>query len=432
MSQSRLPAGGPTGNASPRPFVAYDRFLDCVHCGLCLQACPTYVELGTEMDSPRGRIYLMRALSEGTLTMTREVARHLDLCLGCRACETACPSGVHYGALIEGARSFVEAEHRRRPLDRWRRRAIEWVFPHPQRLRWLLLPVRVAQWTGLWPVIGRLLPVAGMLPAVRPGGSLREVSSAEGEERKRVGLLAGCVAQVLFGETNQATVRVLTRNGCTVIVPPAQSCCGALSLHNGSRPTALACARRVIDAFAEDLDVIIANAAGCGAMLRQYGELLAEDSEYAERARRFSAKVRDVTEWLVELGIEPPPPVSPVRITYHDACHLAHGQQVREQPRALLRAIRGVELVDLPESELCCGSAGSYNLTEPAMAARLQARKIGNIERTNAQCVVAANPGCILQIRAGLARRWRGRGKISVLHPVEALDRAYRKLPLGA
>ena len=409
-------------------FVAEERFLDCVHCGLCLQSCPTYLELGTEMDSPRGRIYLMRALSDGAIEMAPEVARHLDLCLGCRACETACPSGVHYGELIEGARSFVEERHRRGLLDRWRRRAIEWVFPYPARLRALLAPVRWAQRLGVWPLIAKMIPPAAMIPADDRAAPVPEMVPAQGPERKRVGLLTGCVAQVMFGETHQATVRVLTRNGCAVVAPRAQTCCGALSLHNGSREAALTFARRTIDAFAGDLDAIVVNAAGCGAMLRQYGELLAADSSYAERARRFSAKVRDVSEWLVELSIEPPPAVTPMRVTYHDACHLAHGQQVRDQPRALLRSIPGLVLVELPESELCCGSAGSYNLTEPGMAARLQERKVRHIESTGAACVVAANPGCILQIRAGLRRRG---GNIPVLHPVEVLDRAYRGLPLA-
>ncbi len=411
----------------PEQFVPYERFLDCVHCGLCLNACPTYVELGTEMDSPRGRIHLMRALSDGTLALTADVVHHLDLCLGCRACETACPSGVHYGELIEGARSFIEAHHRRGVSDRLRRRAIKWIFPHARRLRVLLAPVRWARRLGLWPAITQLIPAAALLPATEAAPPLPPLTPAQGTERTRVGLLTGCVASVLFGEVNCATARVLAHNGCTVVAPATQRCCGALSLHNGSREAALDFARRIIDTFAEDLDAVIVNAAGCGAMLRQYGELLQYDPAYAERARRFSANVRDISEWLATLSIDPPPPVPPVRVTYHDACHLAHGQQVREQPRALLRAIPGVELIELPEAELCCGSAGSYNLTEPAMAARLQARKIGHIEDTGAAVVVAANPGCILQIRSGLAQRGR---HITVRHPVEALDRAYRGLPL--
>jgi glycolate oxidase iron-sulfur subunit len=360
--------------------------------------------------------------------MTPEVARHLDLCLGCRACETACPSGVHYGELIEGARAHVEQRHRRRLIDRLRRRAIEWIFPHPARLRAALAPVRALQRVGLWPLIARVAPMAAMIPSDGAAAALPEVTSAIGPAQQRVGLLAGCVARVLFAETNHATARVLARNGCTVVAPAVQGCCGALSLHNGSHAAALAYARRLIAAFPDDLDAIVANAAGCGAMLRQYGALLRDDPTYAARARRFSAQVRDISEFVATLTLEPPPPVAPARVTYHDACHLAHGQQVREQPRALLRAIPGVELVELPESELCCGSAGSYNLTEPAMAARLQARKIANIASTNADCVAAANPGCILQICAGF--RAQGRS-IPVRHPIEILDRAYRGVALS-
>ncbi|MBI4515194.1 MAG: glycolate oxidase subunit GlcF [Deltaproteobacteria bacterium] len=418
-----------SGTARPpaQIFIAAERLLDCVHCGLCQQACPTYLELGTEMDSPRGRIYLMRALSDGTLALTPEVVRHLDLCLGCRACETACPSGVHYGRMIEGARALVAEQYRRRGRERWQRRWLEWVFPYPRRLRALMAPVRLAQRLGVWPLVTKLLPVAAMIPPADGAAPLPQLVPAEGRERRRVGLLAGCVARVWFAQTNEASARVLTRNGCSVVVPRAQTCCGALSLHNGSRDAGLEFARRTIDAFPADLDAIIANAAGCGALLREYGELLADDPAYAERAREFSAKVRDISEWLVALGADAPPAVTPLRVAYHDACHLAHGQQVCEQPRALLRLIPGVDLVELPEADLCCGSAGSYNLLEPAMAARLQARKVRNIESTHAQCVAAANPGCMIQIQAGLRRR---KLNIPVVHPVDLLDRAYRGLPL--
>jgi glycolate oxidase iron-sulfur subunit len=425
---TREPAVAPERSGrGPEEFVAYERFLDCVHCGLCLNACPTYLELGTEMDSPRGRIYLMRGLAEGALSLSPDVARHLDLCLGCRACETACPSGVRYGELIEGARAFVERHHSRGLLDRLRRRAIEWVFPHARRLRLVLAPIRLLQRLGIWRMATKLFPAAAMIPGDPPAPVLPAVIPSDGAERARVGLLTGCVAQVLFGGTNHATARVLARNGFTTVAAAAQGCCGALSLHNGSRAAALDFARRTIDAFATDLDAVLANAAGCGAMLRQYGELLADDPAYAERAARFSAKVRDATEWLAGRLVQKPPAIPSVRLTYHDACHLAHGQQVRDQPRALLRAIPGVELVELPESDLCCGSAGSYNLTEPAMAERLQGRKVDNIAATNVDAVVAANPGCILQIRAGLRRRGMA---LPVLHPIDVLDRAYRGQPL--
>ena len=411
--------------ASGRRFVEYEKFLDCVHCGLCLSACPTYVELGTEMDSPRGRIYLMKGLEDGTLEMTPDVARHLDLCLGCRACETACPSGVRYGELIESARSFVEAHHQRPLSDRWRRKMIATLFPHPQRLRALLLPLRLLELMGVLAVGRRMSGWVGMLPELRSWGPLDEFTPAQGGETHRVALLAGCVAQVLFPETNRATVRVLTRNGCHVTTPAQQVCCGALYLHAGEHDRARDCARRNLDAFPADADAIIANAAGCGAMLKQYGELLADDPVYAARAQAFSAKVRDVTEFVATLPLVPPQETFRARVTYHDACHLAHGQGVRTAPRQLLHKIPGVDLVELTDADTCCGSAGSYNLTEPEMARRLVERKVANIRASGAACVAVANPGCAMQIQAGLRRAGLA---VAVAHPIELLDRAYGEL----
>ncbi|MFI5395161.1 MAG: glycolate oxidase subunit GlcF [Candidatus Binatia bacterium] len=414
-----------TGAATSLPhFVAYEKFLDCVHCGLCLSACPTYIELGTEMDSPRGRIYLMKALEDGTLGMTPDVARHLDLCLGCRACETACPSGVRYGDLIEAARAFVEEQHRRPLVDRWRRQLITLIFPHPQRLRMLLAPLRLLERLGILARLRALSHWAAMLPRLDSWTPLAEVTPAQGPERRRVGFVAGCVAQVLFAETNRATVRVLTRNGCSVMTPARQACCGALYLHSGKPGEARDCARRNIDAFPTDLDAIVVNAAGCGATLKEYGHLLADDPQYTARAQAFSAKVRDVTEFLAALPLIPPNGAVQARVTYHDACHLAHGQGVREAPRKLLKQIPGLQLVELSDSDTCCGSAGSYNLTEPEMAQRLAERKVANIRATAATCVAAANPGCVLQIRAGLRRAGLG---IPVVHPIELLDQAYRR-----
>jgi glycolate dehydrogenase iron-sulfur subunit len=419
-----------TAERGPVPrFVAYEKFLDCVHCGLCLSACPTYLELGTEMDSPRGRIYLMKGLEEGAVALTPDVARHLDLCLGCRACETACPSGVRYGDLIESARAFVEEQHARPLFDRWRRRLITLIFPHPQLLRALLLPLRLLELVGVLAALRRTNGFVAMLPRLGSWEPLPEVVPASGAERRRVGLVAGCVAQVLFAETNRATVRVLTRNGCTVTTPARQGCCGALYLHAGARWQALDCARRNLDAFPSDLDAVLVNAAGCGAMLKQYGELLADDPQYAARAHAFSARVRDVTEFLAALPLLPPRGARRARVTYHDACHLAHGQGVREAPRVLLRQIPGLELVELPDSDTCCGSAGSYNLTEPEMARRLAERKVANIRATGAACVAAANPGCVMQIQAGLRRAGLD---VTVTHPVELLDQAYESSPPNA
>ena len=399
-----------------------EKFLDCVHCGLCLSACPTYVELGTEMDSPRGRIHLMKALEAGELPVTADVARHLDLCLGCRACETACPSGVRYGELIESARSFVEAKYERPLADRLRRRLVTLVFPRPQLLRALLLPLRLLELIGVLPALRRVSGLVDMLPTLRRWDPLPEVAEPRAAARQHVALLAGCVAQVLFAETNRATVRVLTRNGCRVTTPPAQTCCGALYLHAGARREALACARRNLDVFPTELDCIIVNAAGCGAMLKQYGELLADDPSHAARARAFSAKVRDVTEFLAGVPLVAPRGALHARVAYHDACHLAHGQGVRDAPRQLLRQIPGLEVVELAESDTCCGSAGSYNLTEPAMAQHLGDRKAANVGATGATWVAAANPGCVMQIHASLRRAGSA---ATVIHPVELLDRAY-------
>jgi len=403
--------------------VEYRRFLDCVHCGLCLSACPTYVELGTEMDSPRGRIYLMKGLADGEVQPTEEVVRHLDLCLGCRACETACPSGVRYGELIEATRAHVLDAPTRPLLRRAAAAAVRRIFPEPERLAALVAPLRWLQQTPLWSAIRRAVPPARLLPRLGAVQAIASDSPARGPERRRVGLLTGCVSRVLFSATNAATVRVLARNGCRVVAPPAQGCCGALDLHAGDRDRARERARALIEAFPAELDAIIVNAAGCGAAMKEYGHLLADDPAYAERARHFAALVRDVSEFLADLQPEPPRAPLRARVTYHDACHLAHAQGVRSQPRDLLRAIAGLELVELEEADQCCGSAGSYNLTEPAMARRLGERKARHVAATGAACVLAGNPGCALQIAAHLERAGVA---AEVMHPVELLDRAYR------
>lgn len=395
------------------------RLRECVHCGLCLNACPTYLELGTEADSPRGRIHLIRALEDGTLGLDADVVRHLDLCLGCRACEPACPSGVRYGEIIEEARGYVE-QHVRRPWrDRLRRRGILALFPHPRRLRLMLALADLARSLGLWPLLSRAIPGADLLPVGRPRLLAGAFHPAHEGERLRVGLLGGCVAGELFGDVNAAAVRVLNRAGASVVIPPGQGCCGALHLHAGDRETARGYARRNLAAFPPELDAIVVTAAGCGAAMKEYGTLLAGDADGGERARRFAARVRDVTEVLDAVGVPATTVHRPLRVAYHDACHLAHAQGVRAEPRRLLAGIAGVELVDLPEAEVCCGSAGSYNLVEPEMARRLRERKVDHILATGADCVAAANPGCALQIRAGLAARGSA---VRVVHPVELLD----------
>ncbi len=416
-------------------FVDSQKFFDCVHCGLCLSFCPTYVELGTEMDSPRGRIATMRSLHEGRFALDSETVRHLDLCLGCRACETACPSGVHYGELIEGVRPFIEQNYKRPLPERMKRWAINSVFPSPLGVRVFALMLKIGAALGL----GRLARSQRLPPQLRywfglfpEKGSLSAVPlagryAAIGEKRYTVAMLSGCVMPALFGATNQATVKVLRHNGCDVLVPKQQVCCGALLLHNGNKAAALALARRNIELFSGlNPDALIINAAGCGAMMKEYGELFKENPHYQEKAEQVAAKVKDVAEFLGSIPLKPPTQEVRTRVTYHDACHLAHGQGVREQPRALLRAIPGLQVTELPESDWCCGSAGTYNLTEPAMARRLLERKIAHIRETEASVVVMGNPGCLMQIRAGLQQQGL---PIKALHTVELLAEAYEEEP---
>lgn len=418
-------------------FVDHEKFFDCVHCGLCLASCPTYVELGTEMDSPRGRIALLRGLQEGRAQLTDEVVRHLDLCLGCRACETACPSGVQYGQLIEGARPYIE-QHYTRPFgQRLKRRIMNTAFPRAWGARLLALLLRVGGGLGL----GRLarshwlprtlrywlglLPAPGSLSAAR----LRKRYAPVGARRARVALLSGCVTSAAFGATNRATVKVLRRNGCEVLVPKRQTCCGALLLHNGDKRAAVPLAKRNVDVFSAlderesgGVDALIVNAAGCGAMMKEYAELLKDEPAHREQAVRLTEKTKDVAEFLGDLELIPPTRAVRATATYHDACHLAHGQGVREQPRALLAAIPGLTLTDLPESDWCCGSAGTYNLTQPAMAARLLERKVGHIKTTGADIVVTGNPGCLMQINAGLQQHGL---PIRAVHTIDLLAQAY-------
>ena len=405
---------------------------NCVHCGLCIPSCPTFLELGTEMDSPRGRIQLMRSIHEGTVPLDDKSVRHLDLCLGCRACETTCPSGVRYGALIEGARHFIETAHRRS----WRVRAKRWLvnrtFPNPAIMRLFGWGVRCLTWLGLrglahFPLlpasVRRLLRYLPDRDAAFRSVRLPERTAPRGEARHRVGLLAGCVMQSLFGDTHTSTVQLLTQQGCEVRVPSDAGCCGALLLHNGARERGLALARATIAAFdTPEIEAVLTNAAGCGAAMREYGEHFKDDPALRSAAKRVADKVRDVAEFIHGLPDFEPKRSLNVRVAYHDACHLLNGQGVQAQPRDLLRGISGVELVELHEAEVCCGSAGSYNLTEPELAGRLAARKARNVMATGADVVVTGNPGCILQIRAAL--REQG-SSIRVVHTVDFLAEAY-------
>ena len=405
---------------------AFDQFLDetkalaCVHCGLCLSSCPTYLETGNENDSPRGRIYIMRAMQSGQLDVSAAPVRHIDLCLGCRACETACPSGVQYGTLLEETRDHIE-KHHSRGLFQWllRRLVIEQVFPFPWRMQVALLPVRVIRVLRL----GFLLPkfareMMELLPQHLTKGNLPAKRLAKGEARGQVGFIEGCVMQVMFGDTNESSVELLNRDGWDVITPRGQGCCGALYAHSGQLAKARDCARRNIAAFEnEPLDAIIINAAGCGSTLVEYGELLKDDPDWAERAEAFSAKVKDLVTWLDSSRFALSG--SGAKVTYHDACHLAHAQGITAEPRELVKAKSGGELVELAESDLCCGSAGSYNLTEPEMASRLQKRKAQNIIDSGAEVVVTTNPGCLLQIQSGL--RKAGAHHIRAIHIADYL-----------
>jgi glycolate oxidase iron-sulfur subunit len=428
-SRTALPLA-PAGNNGAG--IDYELFLDCVHCGLCTSACPTYLELGTEMDSPRGRIYLMRAVTDGRLEPSAEVRRHLDLCLDCRACESACPSGVRYGQLIEPFRIHL-AKTQPPALPAWQRLMLFHLFPYAG-LDWLALaPARLLQWTGAERFMERsgllrLLPrplrqMHEMLPRLkRHYGRLPEVLPAEGKRRARVALFTGCVADAIFPETNLATARVLQRNGCEVWIPRNQGCCGALHYHLAAEGPARTFAASNCTVFRpESVDAIIVNAAGCGAMLKDYPHLL-HDTGQAQAARAFAAKVKDISEFLVELG--PVKPQHPLRLraTYHDACHLCHAQQIRKPPRQLLEMIPGLELVPLAESEICCGAAGSYNLTEPEMAERLGERKAKHILDTKAQAVLSGNVGCLLQMGRHLRKE---HPEIVVAHTIDALWASY-------
>jgi glycolate oxidase iron-sulfur subunit len=414
--------------------IEYRNFQECVHCGLCTASCPTYVETANENDSPRGRIYLMRAVTDGRLSMGPDVRRHLELCLDCRACESACPSGVRYGTLIEPFKIALQkdapAAERASLLQRL---ILHHLFPYPRRVRAALVPARWSQKLGLldWAEKSALLKVLpptlrrmlAMLPRLAGSKSkLPDVLPPIGPRRARVALFQGCVADAMYPATNAATARVLQQNGCEVIVPRNQVCCGAIHYHSGVEAPALKLARQNMKAFDLDsLDAVIVNAAGCGAMLKDYAHILPKEEH--NQAAEFVSRVKDISEFLVALGPIRPLGSVPLKVAYHDACHLCHAQQIRSQPRELLAMIPGLELVPLEESELCCGAAGTYNLTQPEMSERLGRRKMDNIEATGAQAVAAGNVGCILQI----VRKVKERGSSTeVVHPVDLLDRAYR------
>jgi glycolate oxidase iron-sulfur subunit len=424
--------------AKPGAALDYELLLDCVHCGLCLSSCPTYVETANENDSPRGRIYLWRAVVDGRAELTDAVRHHLDLCLECRACETACPSGVQYGKIIGSYKRDMAQRLPPAPtlnaLQRW---MLFHLTPYANRTRWALAPIRLLQTLhlrGATDRLARLLPrslrgLHEIVPHLEPHyGRLPEVLPAVGKRRARVALFTGCAADAFFPQTTVATARVLQHNGCEVWVPRGQSCCGALHYHAGLEEPARTFAAANCDAFARGLeegldrvDAIVNNAGGCGPVLKEYDHLL-ETSPYASAGSSFKAKVRDVSEFLVELGPVKPEHPLPIKATYHDACGLSHAQKIRQQPRQLLEMIPGLELAPLAEGEHCCGAAGSYNLTQPAMSHQLGQRKGGHVLATGAAAVFTGNVGCLLQIGRHLRQQ---RPDLWVAHPVDALWAAY-------
>jgi glycolate oxidase iron-sulfur subunit len=424
----------PAVTLDPRTF---DRGLSCVHCGLCLPACPTYTQNGHEADSPRGRIQLMLGLATGKIEATESVRHHLDLCLDCRACETACPSGVVYHELIEETRTQLAEGRKLRGQERLMQWLFYNVFVHPQRLKLALWPARILQKLGIYLVLrkaglfrvlpDRLRKMEQMLPAtgrIWPK-KLPERTPAVGKQKVTVGFFAGCIGSVMFDEVNRQAVELLSASGANVIAPATQCCCGAIHQHNGAHAPAMEFARRNIDAFipagGAPVDLIATNIAGCGAMLREYDFVLRDDPLYAERAKLFASRVRDISEVLMELGL--PAMNHPIHeiATYHDACHLAHAQKVTAAPRALLAAIPGLKLFPLPECDMCCGAAGTYNLTQPEMSGQLAERKLKNIESTGAAICVTGNVGCAMQIQSQADVRG---DKLRVYHPVELLHRA--------
>jgi glycolate oxidase iron-sulfur subunit len=422
-------AANPTAKTNPvHDVVEYELLFDCVHCGLCLEACPTYLATRVEMDSPRGRVYLMKALAQGKLELDSDAARHLDLCLGCRGCETACPSGVHYGRLIEDARAYLERNYRRGFGDRMRRALVSAIFPYPSRLRAALAPIRIVDALGLRRPLVALLP-GGMrrwLELLPPLGTSSRLSppplpSPPLPDAKSVVVHHGCVARVLANSENLNSERVLAAAGYRVLHIEDAPCCGALDLHAGKRERALEFARANVRALkASGAGAIISAASGCSTAIAEYGLLLKDDPELAQSAREVAAKVTDLSALALE-GTPLHEREFRCTVTYHDACHLVHGMGVREAPRRLLKSIPGVTLVEMDESDLCCGSAGSYNLTEPAMSLELARRKADHIVATGADYMVLANPGCEFQIAAELRRRGSA---IRVIHLADFLAMA--------
>lgn len=420
-------------HATPQGIATLDlpELYRCVHCGLCLNQCPTYRALQLEPESPRGRIHLVKAAAEGRIELNERFAEHLYLCLLCRACESACPSGVQYGHIAEAAREQLGP-----PGSELGRAVLNFVFtqmlPYRNRLRFAFALLRLYQRSGLQRIARLFLPkklaeMEQLLPAI-PSHFFKHhagIAPAIGARRATVAMLDGCIMPLLFGAVNDATVRVLRRNGCDVIFPSTQCCCGALNVHNGETAAAKEMARRNIDAFLQaNVDAVIVNAAGCGATMKEYGHLLRDDPEYRDKAERFSARVKDAGEFLADLGLVGDLQPVAMTVTYQDPCHLAHGQRIRSQPRQLLQAIPGLKLVEMEGADRCCGSAGIYNLTHSDMSQYLLKEKMQSIGATGSEAIVAPNPGCMLQLRTGASRFGPD---LKVYHLMDLLDRAYRR-----
>ena len=416
----------------------------CVHCGFCLSTCPSYQVIGKEMDSPRGRIYLMDAINKGEASLGEATAQHFDSCLGCLACVTTCPSGVQYDKLIAATRPQVERNYPRSLPDRLFRALIFNLFPYPGRLRFFLPFLYLYQVLGLQ----KLVRSTGLLKKLSPRlaamdsilaqitldsfkTNFPDVIPAQGEKRYRVGVILGCVQRLFFSPVNEATVRVLTANGCEVVIPKSQGCCAALPEHQGQHEQAQALARQMIDSFEETgVDFIIINAAGCGHTLKEYGRLLEDDSDYREKAKEFAAKVKDAQEFLAEVGLKAklsPLTDEPLTMVYQDACHLLHGQKISVQPRQLLRQIPNVKIREPMDAALCCGSAGVYNMLQPEVADELGQQKVENLLNTGAELIASANPGCSLQIKKHLGLKGKD---VTLMHPMELLDYSIRGVKL--
>jgi glycolate oxidase iron-sulfur subunit len=417
----------------------------CVHCGFCLSTCPSYRVIGKEMDSPRGRIYLMNAINNGEATLDQTTTQHFDTCLGCLACVSTCPSGVEYDKLISAVRPQVERNQERSLSDRLIRTLIFNLFPYPKRLQLLLPSLWFYQISGLQTlvrklgIIEKISPRLGAMESILPQvtddsfkDNLPEIIPAQGQKRYRVGVILGCVQRLFFNPVNEATVRVLTANGCEVVIPKTQGCCAALPAHQGQEMQAQLLAKQMIDSFANtNVDYIIINAAGCGHTLKEYGHILKDDPEYQSKAVIFASKVRDIQEFLIQVGLTAK--LSPVTeqeltVVYQDACHLLHGQKISLQPRQLLQKIPNLRLKEPLDAALCCGSAGIYNMLQPEVAEELGQQKATNLLNTGAQLIVSSNPGCSLQIKKHLNLQGQD---ISLMHPMELLDHSIRGIQLN-